>query len=126
MESVQPDPDDFIAVIADGADVAIRAILLSLEEVDGKPHRVRLRVRKFHQQQLCRFEETPVMIERPKNKQLLLVIVPIAAYSAKHACPIVQSVGKNADLSLAVWNYATLEKGKIRQSHCLLLLGKLL
>ena len=77
-------------------------------------------MRKLHAEQPRGIEKPAEVVQRTKQIQLLVGLIPIRPQPAEDSGSVIQGMGQNADLRLVVGDDLAAEVGKIRQRHFLL------
>jgi peptide-methionine (R)-S-oxide reductase len=124
VKSVQPDTDDFVAIVGNRSDIAVCPVCLGFEKIYGELREIRFGVRQLHQQQPGGFQETSIVIVGSEDEQLLLVAVPISAKAAKDAGAVVKSMSQDTDFGIRIRNDTAFKESKIGQGHSKVLLAQ--
>ena len=75
------------------------------------------RVRQRHVEEPGRLEESPEVVVRAEDEELLLVGVPVTADPGETAGAVVERVSQDADAGLGVRNDAAAEEGVAWKGH---------
>src|SRR5262249_1775672 len=105
--------DDFIRVESKRADVQILLIPFGSDKLYKALQQVVARKVKLHQKQLGRLQKAAEMVLGTKNKQLLLILVPIRPETSEYRGSIIHRVHEHAELHFGIRNNAALVKHEV-------------